>query len=122
MYLPEADQALADAQDARARGAYLRKELKDAIDRTDKLTRAAHKSVNDGITQKYSETITLKVCQRWSDLISISGFLISVKVSVVVLKETPLWSDHVTHTKRQISFFVCDMCHTTSDNTTEESI
>lgn len=60
-YTPEADLALADAQDARARSAYLRKELNDAIDRTDKLTRAAHKSVNDGMTQKFSETVTLKV-------------------------------------------------------------
>lgn len=59
-YTPETDQALADAQDARARSAYLRKELKEAIERTDKLTRAAHKSVNDGMTQKLSETVTLK--------------------------------------------------------------
>ncbi|WAR30651.1 CC105-like protein [Mya arenaria] len=59
-YTPEADHALADAQDARARGAYLRRELKDAIERTEKLTKAAHKSVNDGMTQKYSETVTLR--------------------------------------------------------------
>lgn len=59
-YTPEADQALADAYDARMRGAYLRKELKDTIERTEKLTKAAHKSVNDGLTQKLSETVTLK--------------------------------------------------------------
>lgn len=63
-YTPEADLALADASDARARSAYLRKELKEAIDRTDKLTKAAHKSVNDGMTQKYSETVTLKVSEK----------------------------------------------------------
>lgn len=50
-----------DAEEARARSAYLRRELKDAIDRTEKLQKAAHKSVNDGITQKVAETITLKV-------------------------------------------------------------
>ena len=61
-YTPEVDLALADAQDARARSAYLRKELKEAIERTEKLQKAAHKSVNDGMTQKLSETITLKVC------------------------------------------------------------
>ena len=60
-YTPEVDQALADAQDARARSAYLRKELREAIERTEKLQKAAHKSVNDGMTQKLSETITLKV-------------------------------------------------------------
>ena len=60
-YTPEVDQALADAQDARARSAYLRKELKEAIEKTEKLQKAAHKSVNDGMTQKLSETITLKV-------------------------------------------------------------
>lgn len=59
-YTPEADQALVDAEEARARSAYLRRELKDAIDRTEKLQKAAHKSVNDGITQKVAETITLK--------------------------------------------------------------
>lgn len=59
-YTPEVDQALADAHDARARSAYLRKELKESVERTEKLQKAAHKSVNDGLTQKLSETITLK--------------------------------------------------------------
>ncbi|KAK3589814.1 hypothetical protein CHS0354_015819 [Potamilus streckersoni] len=59
-YTPEVDQALADASDARARSAYLRKELRDGIERTENLKQAAHKSVNDGLTQKVSETVTLK--------------------------------------------------------------
>ncbi|XP_048774873.1 coiled-coil domain-containing protein 105-like isoform X2 [Ostrea edulis] len=59
-YTPEADQALVDSEEARARSAYLRRELKEAIDRTEKLQKAAHKSVNDGLTQKVAETITLK--------------------------------------------------------------
>jgi len=60
-YTPETDQALMDADEARTRSIYLRRELKEAIDRVDKLQRGAHKSVNDGLTQKLSETITLKV-------------------------------------------------------------
>ena len=60
-YTPEADGSLGDAEEARVRSGYLRRELKDAIEKTSKLQRAAHKSVNDGVTQKLSETITLKV-------------------------------------------------------------
>ncbi|OWF39564.1 coiled-coil domain-containing protein 105-like [Mizuhopecten yessoensis] len=59
-FTPEADQSLLDAEEARSRSGYLRRELKEAIERTEKLKEAAHKSVNDGITQKLSETITLK--------------------------------------------------------------
>ncbi|XP_050417944.1 coiled-coil domain-containing protein 105 isoform X2 [Patella vulgata] len=59
-YTPEADSALADASEARSRSLYLRRELKDAIDRSEKLQKAAHKSVNDGMTQKIAETVTLK--------------------------------------------------------------
>lgn len=64
-FTPETEQALADASDARGRSAYLRRELKDSIERTEKLTQAAHKSVNDGMTQKLSETVTLKVSQAF---------------------------------------------------------
>lgn len=68
-FTPEADQALADAEDARARSAYLRRELREAIDRIDKLQKAAHKSVNDGLTQKLSETVTLKVHLGYQNVI-----------------------------------------------------
>ncbi|KAL8612187.1 hypothetical protein ACOMHN_018476 [Nucella lapillus] len=59
-YTPEADQALQDGAEARSRSAYLRRNLRDTIDQVQRLTRAAHKSVNNGLTQKVAETITLK--------------------------------------------------------------
>lgn len=60
-YTPEVDTLLGDATDARNRSAYLRRELRCTIDRVDKLKQAAHKSVNEGLTQKVAETVTLKV-------------------------------------------------------------
>ncbi|XP_076455333.1 tektin-like protein 1 [Babylonia areolata] len=59
-YTPETDDALQDGAEARSRSAYLRKGLRDTIDRVEKLLRAAHKSVNDGLTKKVAETETLK--------------------------------------------------------------
>lgn len=59
-YTPETDQALAEAAEARGRSAYLRKTLRDTIDQIERLQAAAHKSVNDGLTQKVAETMTLK--------------------------------------------------------------
>ncbi|CAL1547406.1 unnamed protein product [Lymnaea stagnalis] len=59
-YTPEVDHLLGDATDARNQSAYLRRELRCTIDRVDKLKQAAHKSVNEGLTQKVAETITLK--------------------------------------------------------------
>ncbi|XP_071096356.1 tektin-like protein 1 [Haliotis cracherodii] len=59
-YTPDADIALADALEARCRSGYLRQELRETIDRAERLQKAAHKSVNDGLTQKVAETVTLK--------------------------------------------------------------
>ncbi|KAK7094966.1 tektin-like protein 1 [Littorina saxatilis] len=58
-YTPETDQALQDAAEARGRSAYLRRGLRDTIDQIDRLQKAAHRSVNDGLTQKVAETETL---------------------------------------------------------------
>jgi len=59
-YTPEVDTLLGDATDSRNRAAYLRRELRAVIDRVNKLKQAAHRSVNDGLTQKVAETVTLK--------------------------------------------------------------
>ncbi|XP_064616215.1 tektin-like protein 1 [Liolophura sinensis] len=59
-FTPECEHSLADAKEARARSAYLRREVHEIIDKTEKLQKAAHKSVNDGLTQKLAETVTLK--------------------------------------------------------------
>eukprot|EP00745_Piridium_sociabile_P000311 TRINITY_DN102025_c0_g1_i1.p1 TRINITY_DN102025_c0_g1~~TRINITY_DN102025_c0_g1_i1.p1 ORF type:complete len:415 (-),score=104.00 TRINITY_DN102025_c0_g1_i1:137-1381(-) len=59
-YTPETDQALQEGQEARSRSAYLRKGLRDTIDQVEQLQKAAHKSVNDGLTKKVSETETLR--------------------------------------------------------------
>lgn len=59
-YTPEADQALQQAADARSRSSLLRRDLASTIDRADKAQKQAHKSVNDGLTQKCSETTELK--------------------------------------------------------------
>ncbi|XP_041368268.1 coiled-coil domain-containing protein 105-like [Gigantopelta aegis] len=59
-YTPECDLALSDAADARARCAFLRRESSQLIDATENLQRAAHLSVNDGLTKKMAETVALK--------------------------------------------------------------
>lgn len=59
-YTPEADQALAEAKDARSRSAMLRQQSTDAIKRSEKMQAAAHKSVNDGLTSKVAESVSLK--------------------------------------------------------------
>lgn len=59
-YTPEAAQAINLSEDAIKRSQILRQEVADAIDETQKLQKAAHKSVNDGLTKKVSESITAK--------------------------------------------------------------
>ncbi|XP_074654916.1 tektin-like protein 1 [Tubulanus polymorphus] len=59
-YSPEADQALHEARDARQRSQMLRIDLNEAIEKTERLQKAAHKSVNDGLIQKIAETETLR--------------------------------------------------------------
>lgn len=58
---PEVAEAMSLATDAKQRSILLRKGVAEAIEQTIRLQRAAHKSVNDGLTKKISETITMKV-------------------------------------------------------------
>ncbi|KAL8612139.1 hypothetical protein ACOMHN_021952 [Nucella lapillus] len=59
-YTPETDQALQEGTEARERSLYLRKGIRNTIDQVEQLQRAAHKAVNDGLTKKVAETVTLK--------------------------------------------------------------
>lgn len=59
-YTPECDAALQEARDARSRGAMLRRDAADLINRCDKSQKQAHQSVNGGITGKIAETVGLK--------------------------------------------------------------
>lgn len=60
-YTFEVDTLLSDATEARKDSVYIRRDARCSIDRIDKLKQAAQKSVNEGLTQKVAETVTLKV-------------------------------------------------------------
>eukprot|EP00795_Rhopilema_esculentum_P010852 gene10850-19669_t len=57
---PEVTEVMSLAADARKRSVTLRKEVTETIDQIQKLQKAAHRSVNDGLTKKVSETTTMK--------------------------------------------------------------
>ncbi|KAI0234316.1 coiled-coil domain containing 105 [Lamellibrachia satsuma] len=59
-YTPEVDRCLLAGKDAQIRSAVLRRETAEIIDKTERIQRAVHQSVNDGVVQKIAETVTLK--------------------------------------------------------------
>ena len=60
-FTPEAKAALQEAKSARQRSHMLRSGLRNCIANAARTQSAAHKSVNDGLTQKVAETVQLKV-------------------------------------------------------------
>ena len=61
-FSPAAAAVLNQSATARKQSAALRGKAASAIEHTNRLQRASHMSVNEGLTQKLAETITLKVC------------------------------------------------------------
>ena len=61
LYCPQVDRCLLAAKDAQIRSAVLRRETAECIDKTNRIQKAVHQSVNDGVVQKIAETTTLKV-------------------------------------------------------------
>jgi len=59
-YTPEVAQSIQLASDAIKQSHVLRAQVADAIDETAKLQKQAHKSVNDGLTKKVGESMTMK--------------------------------------------------------------
>ncbi|XP_071802475.1 tektin-like protein 1 [Asterias amurensis] len=59
-FTPEANAAIDQAREARNRSVRLRREIKDAIENTERLVETAHKAVNSGMNKKVAETITLR--------------------------------------------------------------
>lgn len=61
---PEALQSMTLARDTISQSQTIRKEVADAIDHTERLQRAAHSSVNEGITRKLAQTVIMTVSAR----------------------------------------------------------
>ena len=49
------------AKEAISNSQSIRREVADAIDHTERLQRAAHSSVNEGLTRKLAQTVTMTV-------------------------------------------------------------
>jgi hypothetical protein len=58
-YTPEAAEAVQAAADARSSSAALRRELRECIDKCTADQKMAHMTLNNGMTQKIAETVTL---------------------------------------------------------------
>lgn len=58
---PEAQQSMLLAREAISQSQTIRREVADAVDHTDRLQKAAHSSVNEGLTRKLAQTVTMTV-------------------------------------------------------------
>ena len=58
---PDAHNSMKIAADAISTSQSIRKEVNNAIDHTDRLQKAAHSSVNEGLTRKLAQTVTMSV-------------------------------------------------------------
>lgn len=62
---PEAQQSIDAAKDAMAKSKSIRKEIAEAVDHTHRMQVAAHSAVNEGLTRKLAQTVTLSV-SHWN--------------------------------------------------------
>ena len=58
---PDALQSMTLASDARGKSQGIRQELHKAIEQTQRLQQASHDTVNEGLTRKLAQTVTLTV-------------------------------------------------------------
>ena len=49
------------AREAISQSQTIRREVADAVDHTERLQKAAHSSVNEGLTRKLAQTVTMAV-------------------------------------------------------------
>lgn len=58
---PEAQQSMDEAAEAMAKSKALRRDVSEAIDHTQRMQTAAHAAVNEGLTRKLAQTVTMTV-------------------------------------------------------------
>ena len=78
------------AADAISTSQSIRKEVNNAIDHTDRLQKAAHSSVNEGLTRKLAQTVTMSVSV---DIVLLSFVLRFISYIDSIIDDLPIHSN-----------------------------